>query len=359
MLTGPLLVAGDHPEFEGQGEVKVVGGNLVSARRGALRNARRDAVARAVAERIPAEKLEALRVRLRSSIYRRASRYIRTYRVLEEGRQGSLFRIRVAVALNSKRLQSDLDKLLGATTKPGQRGTARIGLWLVVTPPDAGLEASMRARAQATLGGAGYSAVKVVQKPGRDWANVGRARSTAFLIKATVELARASGVRGLDLQGARATARVWLGMVATKTGMAESTEQAWGAGAQPQEASSAAARRALDRALGLVLARLGDRLRPGKLSAGQRVLHVSGLTSYRQYHRITRILREQIPGVTGCELRRVGKGEVWYAVATNHSAKRLAGALERQTFGGFMLKTRNIVGGSAWMIIKPVPDAGS
>lgn len=357
-LVAPPAEAGI-PEHEGTGEVQVVGGNLVSARRRALRHARRDAVARAVASRVPAGKLAELQVKLKSSIYRRASRYIRTYRVLEETHQGRLFRIKVAVVVNTKRLHGDLGKLLGTSTSPGTaKGVkAKVGVWLEVKHvADRAAMSALRARITSTLDAAGYTAV-ALQKPGTQWSSQARAQGAAFVLKVSMEMAAAKGIRGLALAGAKGTATLWLGMVATSSKLIETSVEGWGAAAKPKDARREAAHSALARGLANVLATLKGRLHPGQIAAGQRVIHLSGLSSFEQYRRITRALQEQISGVVRCDLRRMGPGEVWYAVQTSHSARHLATELERRTFGKFVVKTKNIVGGSVWMTVEPVVTA--
>ncbi len=356
-LAAPAVQAGA-PEHEGVGEVQVVGGNLVSARRRALRNARQDAVARAVAARVDAARLAELEVKLRSAIYRRASRYIRTYRVLEETHQGKVFRVRVAVKVNAKRLQGDLSKLVGRPTGPvnAMGVKAKVGVWLEVKPAAQGATPALVSLAHRRITEAGFIPV-ALKKPGDQWSRQAQALGAAFALRVTLELKGAPGVRGLDLAGANATATLWLGMVATGAKLTGATAVGWGAAIKGDQARSAAAERALDRGLRTVLGALKGRLRPGEIGAGKRVVHVSGLTSYDQYRRITRALRERITGVARCEVRRTAPGEVWYAVQTTRAAKALAAELQKQTFGAFLLKTKNTVGGSAWMIVETVQPA--
>lgn len=357
-LTAPEVQA-DAPEHEGTGEVQVVGGNLVSARRRALRNARQDAVARAVAARVDAAKLAELEVKLKSAIYRRASRYIRTYRVLEETHQGKVFRVRVAVKINAKRLQGDLSQLVGTPSTPGnvKGGKAKIGVWLEVKNAAHGAAApALKALVHKRITEAGYVPV-ALPGPGDQWSKQAKSQGAAFALRLTLEMADAPGVRGLDLAGAKASATVWLGMVATDAKLTEASSVGWGAAVKASEARRAAAVRALARGLRTVLGALKGRLRPGQIGAGQRVIHISGLSSYDQFRRVTRALRERISGVVRCEVRRTGPGEVWYAVVTGRTAKALAAELEKQTFDAFTLKTKNIVGGSAWMTVETVQPA--
>ena len=338
----------------------MVGGNLVSARRRALRHARQDAVAKAVASRVPAEKLAELQVKLKSAIYRRASRYIRTYRVLEETHQGRLFRIRVAVVVDTKRLHGDLGKLIGSSTTPVSGGNkAKVGLWIQInSAADRASLAPLRASAAKAIIAAGFTATPLLTDPGARWSSLAARQGVAFVLKISLEMAGADGVRGLGLAGAKAKATLWLGMVATNAKLIEATVEGWGAAVKPRQARHAAAERALSRGLARILATLKGRLRPGEIAAGHRVVHVSGLSSFDQYRRITRALREHIPGVARCDLRRIGPQEVWYAVRTSRTAKQLAGELARRNFGKFVLKTKNIVGGSAWMTVEPIPDTG-
>ena len=85
MLTPPA--SGRAREFEGVGEVPVVGGNQVSARKRAILAARRDAVSKAVATLLPESKMAELEQGLTRDIYPRVELYVGTYQVQEEAKQ--------------------------------------------------------------------------------------------------------------------------------------------------------------------------------------------------------------------------------------------------------------------------------
>ena len=129
LLVGSALSAGGS-EFQGIGEVPVIGGNQVSARKRAIRAAGRDAVSKAVASILPAEKVVELEQGLKRDIYARTGRYIRTYRVLEEEKEARRFRIKVAASLNLSRLRLDLSRLTDSVdgTTPTSAEQAQVTL---------------------------------------------------------------------------------------------------------------------------------------------------------------------------------------------------------------------------------------
>jgi hypothetical protein len=351
-LSSLLLLGAAGHEFEGLGEVPVVGGNLVSARRLALRNARRDAVARAVATLVPEQQLAAHESRLRQAIYLRATRYVRTYRVLEEARQGATFRLRLAAALDLKRLQGDLTRLLGAGyTTPGPQRSATLGLALRL-PRDAALAAELRQRLRQALGRAGISSVDLGQGHGRT------PPALALVLRGELSCQQAPGVRGASLEGASCRAALRLERVAGGETLASGEAQAWGAGATEAEARQSAARQALDRALAPLLARL--RSLPDVAAhttlAGGKIVRLSGVLTHAQYDAVSRALQRSIPGVGSCRVRRVARGEVWYQLTTRAQPRALASALEQHSFGSFSLKLKSISGESIWMTVEPTPQ---
>lgn len=359
VCLAPLL-AGNGLELEGRAEVQVIGGNLVSARKRALRLARQDAVARAVAARLTVKQLDQLQVKLKHGIYRRARRYVRTYRVLEEANQGRTFRIRVAVLLNTKRLQGDLNKIVGRQ-QPGpgaDASKAKVGLWIKLESRDAAMHAPLLKAARDRLLAAGFGLPPVVLRASKedDLRARAQAAGASILLKVKVTLSGAKGIRGLDLTGARARVEVWLGVVDAGTRLAGTSADGWGAAELAQAARLQASERGLARALEPALAKLKSRLSPGAVPPGHRLIHVSGLSTFAQHQRITHALKESITGVQRCALRRLSQAEAWYAVRTNHTASRLAGLLVAQSFATFSLKTKSVAGGTIWLTVEPAPE---
>jgi len=306
----------EQTEVEGEGEVPVVGGNLVSARGRALALARQNAVAAAVAKVVPAEKLEQRQTILRGAVYRRDALYVRRYRILEEGEQGRMFRVRVAVELDSKRLFSDLRKLLGEGDVGTTPTTVRaVCLRMDVRPSSiAGVAALMRTR----LAAAGFSIPSNASGCGVE-----------LVVGLTVR--EAEGVRGLGLAGAHSRMQLALKNVGAAL-LLERTQEDWGVAATLEEAQRMAARQTLERATSLVVQALQRHWPRGQ---GQQVVRVSGVASLRQHQAIQRFMERKVPGVRRVTPRRFERREVWFRVVGGTS-RELASLLASHEFRSFI-----------------------
>jgi len=327
--------------------VPVVGGNIVSARKRALDLARRNAVSVAVATLLTAEQVTAQQTALNGTVYRRHVLYVRSYRVLEEGDLGHQFRVRVAAVLDLKRLQSDLQRLLGLERPGGkpvvclssQARVAELGATLVVLrerltaagfPPHGGTQGAVCV-ATLTLG--------LVVEP-------------------------ADGVRGLSLDGARAQIVVKLDM-SDGTTLFSRSEQEWGVGASPAVARLMASCGALDRAMPALVRALRQQWPHGAASQDRQVVRITGIRTTQQYRAIQVFLEKKVPGVRQVSPRRLDRGQVSFDLVggiLQQVARLLAGhehllPSADQTTGlqspSFRLKLRGINGGTLWMTVIP------
>jgi len=327
-------------EVEGFGEAPVVGGNLVSARRRALDLARQDAVARTVAGEVPPEKLAEQQATLRGGLYKRHRLYVRSYRVLEEARDGRLFRVRVAVVLDSKRLLHDLRRLLGlkASSEPV---VGRPLVCLVAQgSPGPALERALSAAGFSTRSGAGAGC--------------------GVRVAASVALEDLEGVRGVALPGAKASVRVRATLGAGADLLVEGSAQGLGAASSAVEARRIAAQRAVDRVIPELVAAL-ERQWPRSAQQGRRVVRVSGITSLQQQETIRLFLERRVPGVRRVLPARFEQGEIWLAVAGG-SPQELARSLASQDLGcgpsptpdckPLRLRLRSVSGGTLWLTVQ-------
>ena len=330
-------------EVAGEGQAQVVGGNLVSARRRALELARRNAVASAVAAMVSPEQLAAHEAALRGGVYRRHGSYLRRYRVLEEVQEGATFRVRVAAVVNTKRLQSDVSRLLGTAPAIAPAGRPRVGLTVQVTAPSGGetLGHELGRRVKATLAAAGF-VVEDTQA------------SCPVLVLARVSVEEAEGVRGLGLAGGKAHASV-SAMLSDGGVLVQRELTAWGAGKSGEEAHRAAAERAADR-LASAVEEVLTRRWPRGAGSGARMVRVSGVASLRQHLALQRYLARGVPGVRRVAPRRFAAREVWLTVQGTVKLQELSRLLVSRVFqttdtDQFRLKLKSLDGGVAWFTV--------
>lgn len=335
---GPQLSA---QETEGVGEAPVVGGNLVSARRRALDLARQDAVARAVAGEVPPEKLAEQQATLRGGLYKRHRLYVRSYRVLDEARDGRRFRVRVAVVLDSKRLLHDLRRLLGLKATP-EPVVGRPLVCLVA-------QGSAGPALERALSTAGFST------------RTGEAEGCGVRVAVSVTLEDVEGVRGVALHGARSTASVRATLGTSADLLAEASARGLGAAPGPEEARRVATQRALDRVVPKLVASL-ERQWPRSAQQDRRVVRVSGVTSLQQQETIRSFLERRVPGVRRVLPTRFEQGEIWLAVAGG-APQELARALASQDLSScgpsptpgckpLRLRLRSESGGTLWLTVQ-------
>jgi hypothetical protein len=344
LLLALLPSSGAAAEFEGAGEAHVVGENMVAARRRAMDRAREDALAAAVATLIDSEQVTAHADKLRGSVYKRHQAYVRRYRVLEEGLDGRVFRVRVAVVIDSKRLLSDLRRLLGITAGGAEQG--RPTVVLRVELQGAGGRTSLGDRLATWLEGrlaaAGFSTDRQGQgEPGGK-----------LLLSAQVQVAAEAGVRGLGLAGARGQATVTLALRKSGSLVVQGSGTGWGVSAGLEPAQRMAAERALELATRPVLEAMQR-----QWTKGYHVVRVSGVASFDQVVAIRRFLVEKVPGVRRVLPRRLERGEVWFVVSGG-SSREIVGQISGFDFQSFDLKLKSIDGGSVWLTVNSRAAAG-
>lgn len=334
-----LLAAATPVEYEGAGEATIIGGNLVSARKRAMKKASEDAVTSAVVTMTSPEKLNEAGDKLNSSIHQRYHRYIRSYRVLEESQEDRVFRIRIAVKLDGKRLLRDLKRIVGDASPvhpPSSESRRRIGLRLTVEAPDAvKFRQLFASQLEQALQAAGFDPVQD--------------DAVRLIASATLMVAAEEGVRGMDLVGARAEISI------TAANLVRRHAVDWGMGDSMEQAARMAVQRVLKRTLPQVVRDLGERWPARKVKQGERMVVVSNVKSFDQYRAIRSALTDKIVGVQGCVPRRMSHKEVSFSVRTEIAVRDLADALAGQSFQGFKLNSQRIEGGSAWLTIMPYP----
>lgn len=344
LLLALIPGSGAAAEFEGAGEAHVVGENLVTARRRAMDRAREDALAAAVATLIDSEQVTAHADKLRGSIYKRHQAYVRRYRVLEEGQEGRVFRVRVAVVIDSKRLLSDLRRLLGITTGGAEQGRPTVAVRVELQGAGDGstLGGRLATWLEGRLAAAGFSTERG-----------GQGEATAKLqLSAQVQVAAETGVRGLGLAGARGQAAVKLALRKEGSLVIQGSGAGWGVSAGLEPAQRMAAERALEQATRPVLEAMQR-----QWTSGHHVVRVSGVASFDQVTAINRFLAEKVPGVRRVLPRRLERGEVWFVVSGG-SSREIVGQISQHDFQSFDLKLKSIDGGSVWLTVTSRAAAG-
>ena len=352
-------------EVAGTGQVVVVGGNLVSARRRALDLARRDAVAAAVASMLPPAQLGEHLATLRGGIYRRHSYYIQRYRVLRETREGKTFKVLVAAVVNSKRLRSDLVRLTGVKPMQPAEGGPRVGVTVQVgaSAGQGRLPSAIAREVSSRVSAGGY---RVTGLSGQS--DPGRSTCQA-LLSIRVDVHGAEGVRGLGLAGARAVASARLSIRNSGTVVAQSRVERWGVGQSPALAGARAARRAVERLAADVLEGLRRQWPRGAARRGY-VVRLSRVSSLQQLLAVERHLRRGVSGVRHVAAWRFAAGEAWLMVRGEvrlPDLSRLLASREFQTScpaaadpgedaprrcGPFRLRLKSADGGAAWFTVQ-------
>lgn len=333
VISAPTPAQAQAASFEGSGQAPVVGGDRVRARARALDEAFRVAVNAAAASLLEPAVLAQRQSALKLTVEPKARTYVTSYRVLEEGEQGGVFRLRVAAELALDRIERDLGGRAGGEAAAAGDKAPRIGSCLVDRTATRGSEAGAvdgpGAGAEAwdsllrTLGG---ERLQLVALPAACAATADpRALRDARLDGAlTGELtARPSGpVRGTSLVSAHAELKLVLVDAGGRTtATASVTGDGYGAG--PAEALRSAARAAFEGALDPMLQSVRARWpRPAPLT-----LLVPHLERWVDVGALTRALGGNASGVT-VEPSRVGKGSVELTVRGMDAAQVLA-ALSR------------------------------
>jgi hypothetical protein len=307
-----LLVAAVPADVEGLGESPVVGGNLVSARARALAAAQRDCVNRAVAGELGAERAQREASKL-APVLVRAERYLRSYRVLDEGEQGARFAVRLSCDLDGGRLRKALELALGsplaATTSTSWQ------LRLVAGELDRTLEARVLQRVRQALLRAG---LRLGPGPG----------TLELRVRSSAEQA----VRGLGWPTQHASAE----LVISPAGISASAEGHAAARVEP-EARRSAVEQAVDGALAVSLPLLG---------AGRFELRAGGLRGIAELLELQRALEE---AGASARLHAVEGMSASFTVEAAGGAPELAVALRARGLGGRPVSQLAIRGGALWV----------
>ena len=367
--TPPLLVwlalvlllvpsaSGSDREFEGTGEVPIVGGNQVSARKRAILAARRDAVSKAVAALLPEGKMTELQQSLSRDIYARAGLYVRTYRVLEEAKQARLYRVKIAAQVLVSRLRQDLSRLTGESS--GNKGLpdepTRVAVEVSFGP---GWPQTSQARARA-------ASRKLLEDRGLQLTLAASAQKPAPLppgsdmLGLLLDAPQRQTIRGTGWPTVQVTALLTLARSGSSSPTAQAKAQAWGAsphGIEP--ALGDALTRAVGKAFALLrrdpAARAAlDRVKPGWLQ-----VRVNGITSPRQIRQLRRLICEEVASGGRCLLTDVGKGMMHLAAETRQLAKTVGTALSgRQLENDFKLTFKQDRGARVWLEVIHAPPA--
>ncbi len=343
-------------EFQGIGEVTVIGGNQVSARKRAIRAARRDAVSQAVASILSADKMTELEQGLKRDIYARTSRYVRTYRVLEEEKEARRFRVKVAARLNLSRLRQDLSRLAGPGSGVDPAAAAQALVAVKITFGQS-WPAARRAGARA-------AARKLLQERGLSIAPAsegGAAPANTDRLGLVLDMPGKHRIRGTGWPAVEVSANLTLTPAGSaKNASASAQARAWGA--SPDGLASAlidAQARALDNALTALRrdpdARAAlDRSKPGWLH-----LHISGVQKPSQVHQLRRLVCDEIAGSGRCVIRGVGGGRLRLAAKSRRAGKAAGEALNGRRLGEvWQLKFQQARSGRIWLTLEPAPVEG-
>jgi hypothetical protein len=355
LLVTPAVAVHAHAasdEHIGEGQARVIGGNLVSARKRALGNARRDAVVHAVTAMLEPQQLAAVSAALEEAIYRRSARYVRRYRVLEEAQEGVVFRIKVAVSLNVKRLLRDLKRVVDRYGSGGGGTASRLAIRpsLKVKGGESSIAKQLARYARQELQQGGYATTEPAK----------------LELSGVVTISKSAPVRGLQLPAASADLSLTLRQLSDNTVLTSVRTKGWGVARSRAEAEQQAAHRSLVQALPRALQELRKRWPVFAVAKDELMLRVSGLSTLGQHREIERVLSEKIGGVRWCRLRRINKGEVWYVLRTAAGVRprALSQALTAYLFGSFKLSAKRTEGGFIWLIVearepeKPAREAG-
>ncbi|MFH1131771.1 MAG: hypothetical protein V1754_10570 [Pseudomonadota bacterium] len=358
-LFVPFMIAASGPqEFEGEGVSAIVGDNLVSARKRAAMRAQQNAIMQAAVSVIASSKLEVPPPKLERFIQASSQLYMQNYRVLKEEQIDKTFVVSLAVMVHLGRLLRDLRQLAlnlpAGEKQPASVQKIVVALWLkVTTPSDVGLQSFLATRIRAALREASFSPVFLFGKEGEGLFSKMPTVGAAALVIFSVMVTNVDAVQGLDMSGARAQASIEV-KIPDGAILAEHASVDWGVDATVAIAERVAGIRAADRELARLLEVLQNNLPTDVLDLGQRLIRISGMTSYAQYEAFCETSERGFFGRDSCWPRRFSQGEVWYVLRTYFGGKELASLLERQKFNDFVLKTKSVAGGVIWMELNPI-----
>jgi hypothetical protein len=302
-------------------DAPIVAGNVANARRKALADVRRLAVERAFAQLLieqgfgPGAPMPAPLASLKVNLATNAERYVRSYRLLEQGEVEGYFRLRAQVDVDTGALRREVERARGPA------GPGRALLVLVAGPPEAATAVTeaiaatgLKADVQVTPSADAAQARTLAAQGGRN---------AALLV--TASLAEEGPVRGTAV-------RAFACRLSTRTiagGAVGPEAEAEGRGfhADPAAARAACLGPLAARVMPEALAALG----PAASGATEaRVLGlVLDLVEPASLAPVLRGLRK-IGAVSASEVRRVQVGRIELRVVTRLSAEELVAALRRE-----------------------------
>lgn len=291
--------------IEATGEAPIVGADRVRARERALDEALRQAVEQALSLAMEPEAWNERAPKLRLQLADRVRDHVPSYRVLEEGEQGNVFRLRIIAQVVLGSLGADLDGAVGASP--------RLVLCPTVNGP-APLAAELEPRLRHILGGLGVDVSCQPQTTGQE-------RRLSLIVEAA---SQASGwVRGTSL----AIARVTLALRLLEGG------EVRGQASAEAEASQATLDAAVAMAAASALSRALARLDPAwemlsRSDGGSWRIHLRGVVCYAELLALQRSLGA-VPGVVEVGLRRLAEEGIDLDVRAGNPRLDLAAALSR------------------------------
>jgi hypothetical protein len=314
-------------------EVPIVGGNAASAKQRAMDDAFRQAVERSFAALLaeagigPGEALPPALNQLRAAFISRSRRYLRSYRVLEQGEQAGRYRISIDAEVDEGMLRREIDRARGGAAVPvaGPRAAGRGSAVVAGTPPE-GTLALARALGAAgvkadapPLGSASESQVQQVA-----------ARSGAAAVLLSGQVAGEGPVRGTSKTAAfcKLQARVLPAGGGPAADRAAETRAF-------ADGDPAAREECLSRVAADLARQIADAIAPASAAApvaGRAVTLELDLVEPAALPLVLRALKK-VGTVSSAEVRRVVVGSVEIRAVTRLAAAALAAALARELSG--------------------------
>jgi hypothetical protein len=333
------------------------------ARTHALDAAFAEAVTQALARMIDAPAQRQRSEDIARVTVRRARRFVRSYRVIEEETRDQRVAVRIAAQVDLDGLRAALaeigiearDEADGAAPEPagGKAGSGAQGALVLVRAEFAGrTQVSVSAGATEALErqvrelGFGLRRAPGGSRAGDGddglpfsddaAAELGQEAQAACVLVVGMEVTPAVRVRGTRLDGA--AGRGVIRVLDVRSGVAELVAEAEVAGGGFAEASEAALERAASvlgqRLIGAVSAAVGSHFRPAVATEGALLVEIRGHTGWQQVSAIVSQL-SRTSGIERVWPRRVGSGAVILAVDADvdgeRAQRRVASILERVT----------------------------
>ena len=315
-------------------EVPIVGGNAASAKQRAMDDAFRQAVERSFAALLaeagigPGEALPPALNQLRAAFISRSRRYLRSYRVLEQGEQAGRYRISIDAEVDEGMLRREIDRARGGAAAPvaGPPRAAGRGSAVVAGTPPEGTLALARA-----LGAAGVKAdAPPLGSSSESQVQQVAARSGAAAVLLSGQVAGEGPVRGTSKTAAfcKLQARVLPAGGGPAADRAAETRAF-------ADGDPAAREECLSRVAADLARQIADAIAPASAAApvaGRAVTLELDLVEPAALPLVLRALKK-VGTVSSAEVRRVVVGSVEIRAVTRLAAAALAAALARELSG--------------------------